>query len=44
MGRDLCKLMAQITFDSDDMTTLKLRGPDSNSHGGKGEGMATLCL
>jgi hypothetical protein len=27
MGRDLCKLRAQITFDSDGMVALKLRGP-----------------
>jgi hypothetical protein len=29
MGRDLCKLRAQITFDSDDMAALKLRGPEA---------------
>jgi hypothetical protein len=27
MGRDLCKLRAQITFDPDGMAALKLRGP-----------------
>jgi hypothetical protein len=27
MGRDLCKLRAQIPFDSDDTAALKLRGP-----------------
>jgi hypothetical protein len=29
MGRDLCKLRAQITFDSDGMAALKLRGPEA---------------
>jgi hypothetical protein len=29
MGRDLCKLRAQITFDSDGMVALKLRGPEA---------------
>jgi hypothetical protein len=30
MGRDfLCKLKAQITFDSDGMSALKLRGPEA---------------
>jgi hypothetical protein len=28
MGRDLCKLRAQITFDSDGMSALKLRGSE----------------
>jgi hypothetical protein len=29
MGRDLCKLRAQITFDSDGLADLKLRGPET---------------
>jgi hypothetical protein len=30
MGRELlCKLRAQITFDSDGMAALKLRGPEA---------------
>jgi hypothetical protein len=29
MGRDLCKLRAHITFDSDGMAALKLRGPEA---------------
>jgi hypothetical protein len=29
MGRDLCKLRAQITFDSDGIAALKLRGPEA---------------
>jgi hypothetical protein len=29
MGRDLCKLRAQITFDSDGTAALKLRGPEA---------------
>jgi hypothetical protein len=29
MGRDLCKLRAQITFDSDGMAALKLRVPEA---------------
>jgi hypothetical protein len=32
MDRDmLCKLRAQITFDSDGMAALKLRGPEAKS-------------
>jgi hypothetical protein len=32
MGRDLlCKLRAQITFDSDGMVALKLRGPEAKA-------------
>jgi hypothetical protein len=32
MGRDLlCKLQAQITFDSDGMAALKLRGSEAKS-------------
>jgi hypothetical protein len=32
MGRDsLCTLRAQITFDSEDMTALKLRGPETKT-------------
>jgi hypothetical protein len=35
MGRDLCKLRAQIAFNSDGSATLKLRRPEAktNSHG-----------
>jgi hypothetical protein len=29
MGRDLCKLKEQITFDSDGMTALMLKGPEA---------------
>jgi hypothetical protein len=29
MGRDLCKLRAQVTFDSDGTIALKLRGPEA---------------
>jgi hypothetical protein len=29
MGRDLCKLRAQITFDSDGTAILKLREPEA---------------
>jgi hypothetical protein len=29
MGRDLCKLRAQITFHSDGIAALKLRGPEA---------------
>jgi hypothetical protein len=29
MGRDLCKLRTQITFDSDGMAALKLREPEA---------------
>jgi hypothetical protein len=29
MGKDLCKLRAQITFDSNDTAALKLRGPEA---------------
>jgi hypothetical protein len=33
MVRDLlCKVRAQITFDSDDTAVLKLRGPESKTH------------
>jgi hypothetical protein len=28
MGRDLCKLRPQVTFDFDSMVALKLRGPE----------------
>jgi hypothetical protein len=32
MGKDLlCKLRAQITFDSDGITALKLRGPEAKA-------------
>jgi hypothetical protein len=46
MGRDLYKLRAQITFVSDGMAALKLRGPEAKiltlteARGG----MVTLCL
>jgi hypothetical protein len=30
MHRDLCKLRAQITFDSDGISAIKLRGPEAN--------------
>jgi hypothetical protein len=41
----LCKLRAQITFDSDGTESFKLRGPeaDSNPHGCARGGMAALC-
>jgi hypothetical protein len=29
IGRNLCKLRAQITFDSDGMAALKLRGSEA---------------
>jgi hypothetical protein len=44
MGRDLCKLRAQITFDSDGMVALKLRGPEAkvpSPHGCTESGMET---
>jgi hypothetical protein len=29
MGRDLCKLRAQVTLDSESTAALKLRGPEA---------------
>jgi hypothetical protein len=46
MGKDLlCKLRAQITFDSDGMAALKLRGAEAKTLilMITQEGMAALC-
>jgi hypothetical protein len=47
MGRHLCKRRAQITFDSDDMAALKLRGPEAKTLiltvTQEEEGMVALC-
>jgi hypothetical protein len=45
MGRDLCKLRAEITFDLDGTAALKLRGPmaKTNSHSCTRRGIVVLC-